>query len=96
MKRLDLRVYVITSDVPGLGRSHEDVASAAIAGGATVIQFRDKTMGSEQFTDTAKKLVVLSHAAGVPLIVNDRIEIAIAVGADGVHIWCGWCSHRSR
>lgn len=86
MEHLDLRVYVITSDVPELGRSHEDVARAAIEGGATVIQFRDKAMDDREFTDTAKKLVALSRVSGVPLIINDRVEIALAVGADGVHI----------
>lgn len=89
MKYLDLRVYVITSEVPELGRSHGDVAKAAIEGGATVIQFRDKTMDDSEFIDTAKNLVALSHASGVPLIINDRVEIAVAVGADGVHIGRG-------
>lgn len=86
MKHLDLRVYVITSDVPELGRGHEDVARAAIAGGATAIQFRDKNMDNREFTETAKKLLALSRASGVPLIINDRVEVAVAVGADGVHI----------
>lgn len=86
MKDLDLRVYVITSLVPELGRSHEDVAKAAIKGGATVIQFRDKTMGDREFTETAARLVALARLSGVPLIINDRVEAAIAVGADGVHI----------
>ena len=77
---------MITSDVLQLGRSHEDVARAAIQGGATLIQFRDKTMSNGGFTETAQRLVTLSRASGVPLIINDRVEIAVAVGADGVHI----------
>lgn len=86
MKPLDLRVYVITSDVLELDRTHEQVAEAAVRGGATVIQFRDKAMADREFAETAKLLVKLSRASGVPLIINDRIEIAIAVGAAGVHI----------
>lgn len=86
MKRFDLRVYVITACVPELGRTHEEVAAAAIRGGATAIQFRDKTMSDKQFTETATRVAVLTRAAGVPLIVNDRVAIAVAIGADGVHI----------
>lgn len=86
MKLLDLRVYVITSDVPELGRSHEEVARAAIRGGATVIQFRDKEMGSVEFAETAQRLAAVCRVSKVPLIINDRVEIAIAIGAEGVHI----------
>ena len=86
MKNLDLRVYVITACVPELGRTHEQVAAAAIRGGATAIQFRDKTMNEEEFAETATRVTALTRAAGVPLIVNDRVAIAVAIGADGVHI----------
>jgi thiamine-phosphate pyrophosphorylase len=86
VKRPDLRVYVITAAVPELGRTHEDVAAAAIRGGATAIQFRDKTLSDEQFAKMARKIAVLTRAAGVPLIINDRVAIGIAIGADGVHI----------
>ncbi len=86
MKNLDLRVYVITAWVPELGRTHEQVAAAAIRGGATTIQFRDKTMSEKQFTETATRVTALTRAAGVPLIVNDRVAIAVVIGADGVHI----------
>jgi thiamine-phosphate pyrophosphorylase len=83
---LDLRVYVITACVPELGRTHEQVAAAAIRGGATAIQFRDKTMSDKQFAETATRVAVLTRAAGVPLIINDRVAIAVAIGADGIHI----------
>ena len=86
MNGLDLRVYVITACAPELGRTHEQVAIAALRGGATAIQFRDKVMDDHQFTETAIRLAKLARAAAVPLIVNDRVAIAIAVGADGVHI----------
>lgn len=86
MKKLSLRVYVITASVPELGRTHEDVAAAAIAGGADVIQFRDKMMPDNDFKKTAEKLLAMCGAKGVPLILNDRVEIAIEIGADGVHV----------
>jgi thiamine-phosphate pyrophosphorylase len=86
MRVRDLRVYVLTDDVPELSRTHEQVAAEAIAGGATMIQFRDKRMDDDLFADTAARLLRLTHAAGIPLIVNDRVSIGIAIGADGVHV----------
>lgn len=80
------RVYVITDEVPALSRTHELVARAAIAGGATMLQFRDKRMDDRVFAETAARLLRLARAAGVPLIVNDRVAIAVAIGADGVHV----------
>lgn len=86
MKRLNLSICVITDSVPELDRTHLQVAAAAIRGGATMIQYRDKTVGDEEFAETALMLLALTRAAGIPLIINDRVSIAIAVGADGVHI----------
>src|SRR5512142_28370 len=86
MNPLDLRVYVITADVPQLGRTHEDVAVSALAGGAGVIQFRDKEVGDEDFTAIAHRLQHLTRKYNVRLIINDRVEIALAIGADGVHV----------
>ena len=83
---LALNIYVVTAAVPDLGRTHEDVAAAAIAGGADVIQFRDKRMTDEQFETTARALLTLCHTKHVPLIINDRVDVAIKIGADGVHV----------
>jgi thiamine-phosphate pyrophosphorylase len=86
MKKMDFSVYVITASVPHLGRKPEDVAGAVARGGATVIQFRDKTMNDAEFADSAVRIITIARAAGVPCIVNDRVEIALEVGADGVHV----------
>ena len=86
MKPLSLRVYVITTTVPELGRTHEDITSAAIVGGADVIQFRDKETLDDEFEATARRLLTLCRSKGVPLIINDRVEIAAKIGADGVHV----------
>jgi thiamine-phosphate pyrophosphorylase len=85
----ELRVYVVTEEVPALSRTHEQVAAEAIAGGATMIQFRDKRMDDRLFARTAARLLLLTRAAGVPLVVNDRVAIGVAIGADGVHIGRG-------
>jgi thiamine-phosphate pyrophosphorylase len=84
--KLDLRVYVITTSLPRIGRDHLAIAHAVVRGGANILQFRDKTMTDTEFTATAARLLEITRAAGVPLIINDRVEIAMAVGAAGVHV----------
>lgn len=86
MKQLDLRLCVLTESVPSLGRTHADIVTAALQGGATMIQFRDKEIDDETFAAVAKQLLSLTRSAGIPFIVNDRVQIAIGIGADGIHI----------
>ena len=83
--RFDLRVYVITH-AGFRGRSHEDVAQAAVAGGATALQLRDKESAGRALVAPARRLVALANPAGVPVVVNDRVDVALAAGADGVHV----------
>jgi thiamine-phosphate pyrophosphorylase len=84
--KLDLRVYVITTSLLRLGRDHVAITEAAVRGGANVVQFRDKAMSNEEFAATAERLLQITRPAGVPLIINDRVEIAVAIGAEGVHV----------
>ncbi len=70
------------------GRTPESLAAALIEGGATVIQYRDKVSGIREMIDIADILRKATEDAGVPLIVNDRLDVALACGADGIHI--GW------
>jgi thiamine-phosphate diphosphorylase len=79
-------LYVITDQRISHGKSHFEVAEAALAGGATVIQFRDKEMVEAEAIEVCGKIYKLTKKKGVPFIVNDRIEVAKAVGADGVHL----------
>ncbi|MEF3273818.1 MAG: thiamine phosphate synthase [Chloroflexus sp.] len=79
-------LYVITDAGLARGRSHQTVLEAAIAGGATVVQYREKAASTRQMVTEARELRELAQRAGVPLIVNDRIDVALAVDADGVHI----------
>jgi thiamine-phosphate pyrophosphorylase len=79
-------LYLITPPRhPDLARL-EDEVRAALDGGVAVLQFRDKSQDQQWRLSAARRLRVLCHAAGVPLIVNDDIELARASGADGVHI----------
>lgn len=86
MRPLDLSVYVIIDRHVGRGREHGEMAVAAIAGSATVLQLREKELTTRQFVDAANRTMAIARRAGVPLIINDRLDVALAVGADGVHL----------
>ena len=79
-------LYVVTDEALGRGRSHEEQARAALAGGAGVIQLRDKTATSLRLYQAARATLALTREAGALLIVNDRLDVALAAGADGVHV----------
>jgi thiamine-phosphate pyrophosphorylase len=80
----NLGLYMVTADLPG--RTHLEVAEAAIEGGATVIQYRDKTATGREMYECALKIRELATGRKILFIVNDRIDIAQAVEADGVHL----------
>jgi thiamine-phosphate pyrophosphorylase len=79
-------LYVITDEQLSKGKSHAEIARSAIEGGADVIQFRDKTASSRKLYDDARAIRKLTRQTNVVFIVNDRIDIALAVDADGVHV----------
>jgi thiamine-phosphate pyrophosphorylase len=79
------RLYPIT-DVDISGLSHPDQVERLISGGATFIQLRDKKAGPRDFYHAALDCVKLAHARGARIIINDRVDIAIATAADGVHL----------
>ena len=58
----------------------------AVQGGATVVQLRDKDAAGGAFLREARAALEVCRAAGVPLLINDRVDVALAVGADGVHV----------
>jgi thiamine-phosphate pyrophosphorylase len=80
------RLYVVTDEKVSRGRSHLQVAEAAILGGADVLQLRDKEASSGRLYRVAVQLRKLTRDAKIPFIVNDRLDIALAVDADGVHV----------
>ena len=79
------RLYVIT-DRNISGRSYPEAARVAIEGGADVIQLRDKDASSSDLYRSAREIRRMTREAGVDFIVNDRLDIAQAVEADGVHL----------
>jgi len=79
------RVYPITdTDLSGL--SHAEQIDRLIAGGATLIQLRDKHAAPRDFYRQAEAALQIARAHNVQLIVNDRVDVALALGADGVHL----------
>jgi thiamine-phosphate pyrophosphorylase len=79
-------LYVITDEKLSKGLTHPQIASLAIAGGADVIQLRDKTCDCAYFGRCATEIRDITKKAGVSFIVNDRLDIALQTGADGVHL----------
>ena len=79
-------IYIITDEVLSRGRSHVEVAERAIKGGADVIQLRDKTASSRKLYEDATDIREVTRAAGVTFIMNDRLDIALACDADGLHV----------
>lgn len=78
-------LYVVTDEMLSHGKSHAEIASEAVAGGASIIQLRDKTASSLKLFSDAKKVAEICRGKAI-FIVNDRIDIALASGADGVHL----------
>ncbi len=82
----DLSLYLVTDRGLSLGRSTVDIVRAAVAGGVTCVQLREKECSTRQFVAEARAVRELLNGTNVPLIINDRIDVALAVGASGVHL----------
>ena len=85
MKKIG-RLHVITDTLLQKRFSHVELTEMAIAGGADTIQFRSKSGSTRGMINAAKQMKILCSGAGVPLIINDRVDIALAACADGVHL----------
>lgn len=83
-----LGVYVVTS-AGRAGRGHQDIAAAAIEGGATAVQLRAPEISDKELLPIASTLAARCREAGVLFVVNDSVDVALASGADGVHLGQG-------
>jgi thiamine-phosphate pyrophosphorylase len=79
-------VYLVTDRAFSRGRSTTEIVEAAIRGGVSVVQLREKDLDTRDFYTEAAQIRDLLRSADIPLIINDRIDIALAVDADGVHV----------
>jgi len=83
---IDYSLYLVTDRGLSRGRTTLEIVRAAIAGGATCIQLREKDCNTSAFIREAMTIRDLLSGNQVPLIINDRLDVALAVGADGVHL----------
>jgi len=89
MARLESRaldLYVVTTGTLASGPAHHEIAAAAVEGGATAVQLRAPELSDEELRPIASSLVDMCSEAGVLLLVNDRIDVAVGCGCDGAHV----------
>lgn len=79
-------LYLVTSQALSRGRTTLEIVEAALAGGVRLIQLREKEMPMPEFFRLAEQVRARTTKAGALLIINDRVDVALAVGADGVHL----------
>lgn len=79
-------LYAVTDRTWLGGRALEEDVEKAIKGGATFVQIREKELDKDAFLAEAKKLKAVTDRYGIPFVINDDVEIALAVDADGVHV----------
>ena len=84
--RIDYSLYLVTDRALSLGRSNLEVIRAAVSGGVTVVQLREKEATTKDFYEEGLRLRDFLKLKGIPLIINDRIDIALALDAEGVHL----------
>lgn len=86
IRREQLRLYLVTDSTLCKGRTLQDVVAAAVRGGVTCVQLREKELGTREFVARAQALKSLLAPLNIPLVINDRIDVALACQADGVHL----------
>ena len=84
--KTDVRLNAIVDPERANGRSLADLTRLVVAGGATLIQLRDKHGATRQMIEQARAIKAALAGTGVPLVVNDRVDVALIAGADGVHV----------
>lgn len=86
LQNIDYSLYLVTDRGLARGRTTLEIVSAAVDGGATVVQLREKDCSTRDFIEQALAIKEFLEDRGVPLIINDRVDVAQAVKADGVHL----------
>lgn len=86
MNRKDLKLYLVTDRGLAGDRAIEEIVRESVEGGATMVQLREKDIDTREFIELAMNLKKVLEPYGVPLIINDRVDVALAADADGVHI----------
>jgi thiamine-phosphate pyrophosphorylase len=83
---VDLRLYALVDPEHAGGRGMAELARLVVEGGATLVQLRDKRSDTRPMVECARAIKAALAPFGVPLLINDRVDVALASGADGVHV----------
>jgi thiamine-phosphate pyrophosphorylase len=86
--KVDHRLYALVDPQRAGGYALADLAARVVRGGATMVQLRDKHSDTRRMIEAARAIKQALAGTGVPLLINDRVDVALASGAEGVHI--GW------
>ncbi len=86
LKEIDYSLYLVTDRGLSRGRTTLDIVKAAVRGGVTCVQLREKECSTLEFVQQALTIKAFLSSPGIPLIINDRLDVAQAVKADGVHL----------
>jgi len=86
VRNWDWTLYLVTDRRLAGARPLTDLVAAAVRGGVTAVQIREKECATREFVELARALKALLAPLGVTLVVNDRVDVALAAGADGVHV----------
>jgi len=86
LQHVDYSLYLVTDRRLARGRPTLDIVKAAVQGGVTCVQLREKDCSTLEFIEQAFAIKNFLKARGVPLIINDRVDVALAIEADGVHL----------
>lgn len=85
---VDYSLYLVTDSTPAILGDNDicDVVERAVRGGVTIVQYREKTSDTGVLISTAKRIHEVTQRYNVPLLINDRVDVALAVGCEGVHL----------
>lgn len=85
---VDYSLYLVTDSTPAIlgDRDLVQVVEAALEGGVTLVQYRDKISDTAVLVSTARRLHLVTRKYNVPLLINDRVDVALAIRCEGVHI----------
>jgi thiamine-phosphate pyrophosphorylase len=86
VSRIDLRLYALVDPDTAGGRELDELAELVVSGGATLVQLRDKHADTGVMVERARALKAALAPFGAPLLINDRVDVALACGAEGVHV----------
>ncbi len=86
LQNIDYSLYLVTDRGLSKGRPTLDIVRSAVQGGVTCVQVREKECSTLEFIEQAQSIKEYLQSRGVPLIINDRVDVALAVKADGVHL----------